>query len=70
MHLRHLMTVTALACCAAAYSAATTWADWTAFTANSAAGTLGSTKGNFSDPVLFAQTGGGTDYWTRGTPDP
>lgn len=70
MNLRHLMTATALACCAAASSAATTWTDWTASTANSASGTLGSTAVSFSGPIFFAQTGGGTDYWFSGTPDP
>ena len=70
MNLRHLMTATALACCAAASSAATTWTDWTASTANSASGTLGSTAVSFSGPIFFAQTGGGTDFWTSGTPDP
>ena len=70
MNMRHLMTATALACCASASSAATTWTDWTSSTANSAVGTLGSTTVNFSGPVYFAQTAGGADYWTSGTPDP
>ncbi len=70
MKFTHTLVAAALLAGVGAASAATTWTDWTSSTATSATGTLGATTVRFSGPVYFAQTGGGTDFWTIGTPDP
>ena len=50
------------------------WTDWTAASANQVVGTVqvGATPVSvtFNGAYLFAQTNGGTNYWTEGSPAP
>lgn len=72
--MRLAVSVACVALSASAQATIVNWTDWTSATTNQVTGTLdvgGTSVGiTYAGPYAFAQTSGGTNYWTEGTPAP